>query len=473
MPISSARTAETWLSPVCSPGAYEALAIRVVQRKGRIVPLATKTNQRIVAAVDDLRDELIELTRDLVACRTDSQSAGNPEFEAEAIRCQEIVAGKLDAIGIEIQRWTETPRYPVVAGRLAGSGGGKSMAINGHVDVVPVGDTSAWSHDPWAGEIAEGKLWGRGATDMKGGVAAGIMAAHALRNAGITLAGDLWIHVVTDEEVVGFGTRHLIERLPRVDAVIDAEPTDLKIMPAEGGLVHFRMEFDGRESHAGNRYLSVHAGGKGDLAGINAIEKAVKVISAIQDLERQWANLRGHPMLPPGFNTLLPGIISGGPGGGHDGQINLVANPGTSPNYCSVEYNVWFLPQESFEEIRDEIEKFVGDVCRTDPWLREHPPRFTWKLRNIYFPPVDTPRDHPFIQTITRSLESLDLPPTVEAFTAASELAWYAEQGIDGTIFGPGRIAQAHSPDEYVEIAQLVNACKGITLTAAEWCGTA
>ena len=152
------------------------------------------------------------------------------------------------------EAWSCTPcdrRYPVVAGCLPGAGGGRSLAINGHVDVVPVGDTSAWSHDPWAGEIADGKIWGRGTTDMKGGVAAGMIAARALREAGVPLAGDLWLHVVADEEVVGFSTRRLIEKLPNVDAVIDAEPTDLKIMPTEGGLVHFRMEFDGRESHAG------------------------------------------------------------------------------------------------------------------------------------------------------------------------------------------------------------------------------
>jgi acetylornithine deacetylase/succinyl-diaminopimelate desuccinylase family protein len=432
--------------------------------------LSTDATRTIVAAVDGLRDELVALLRALVSCRTDSQSEGNVEFAPEAMRCQDAVEERLASIGMEVHRWTEEPRYPVVAGRFAGRGGGRSMAINGHVDVVPVGDASAWTHDPWGGEVADGKLWGRGATDMKGGVAAGIVAVEALRRAGVALAGDLWVHVVSDEEVVGWGTRRLIERLPRVDAVIDAEPTDLKIMPVEGGLIHFRMEFGGRESHAGNRYMSVHAGGLGDRAGINAIEKAIKVIVALQELERQWGNLRGHPMLPPGFNTLLPGVISGGPGGGHDGQINLVSNPGTAPNYCSVEYNVWYLPQESFEEIRDEIESYVADVCRTDPWLREHPPVFTWKLRNVFFPPVDTSPDHPFIQALAGSLESLGLPKRVEAFTAASELAWYAERGIPGSIFGPGRIAQAHSPNEYVEVEQLVAACKAIALTAAAWC---
>ena len=137
----------------------------------------------------------------------------------------------------------------------------------------------------------------------------------AIREAGIALAGDLWAHIVADEEVVGQSTRHLLRRLPAVDAVLVAEPTDLAIMPVEGGLVHFRIEIDGRESHAGNRYMSVHAGGLGNRAGVNAIEKVLRVVTALQDLERQWGNFRHHPMLPAGFNTIMPGIIVGGPGG--------------------------------------------------------------------------------------------------------------------------------------------------------------
>lgn len=423
----------------------------------------------ILEAVERNRENLIELTRNLVACRTDSQSAGNAEFEPEAIRCQDIIAGRLGEIGMDVERWTEPPRYPVVAGKLAGAGGGRSLAINGHIDVVPVGETSAWSHDPWAGEVSDGRLWGRGSTDMKGGVACGIVAVQALREAGISLRGDLWLHVVADEEVVGFGTRNLIKRLPRVDAVIDAEPTDLKINPTEGGLIHMRIELEGRESHAGNRYMSVH--GDGASGGVNAIEKMALIMTGLQELEQEWAATRSHPMLPRGFNTILPGILIGGPGGGTDGFLNLISNPGTTPNYCSLEYNIWYLPQETFEQIRDEIETFVAGICATDPWLREHPPVFTWKLRNIFFPPVDTPPDHPFVLALAESLRALGRPAPVEAFTAASELAWYAEAGIDGTIFGPGRIAQAHSPDEYVEIDQLVAACTAMALVAAEWCG--
>jgi acetylornithine deacetylase/succinyl-diaminopimelate desuccinylase family protein len=433
--------------------------------------LRAESIRAILAAVEAEQDALLELTRSLVSCRSDSQSEDNPEFEVEARRCQRIVADWLGELGASVDQWQEPPRYPVVAGKLAGSGGGSSLAFNGHIDVVPVGDTAAWRHDPWAGEIADGRLWGRGAADMKGGVACALVAMRALHNTGIPLAGDVWAHIVADEEVVGQSTRNLLGRVPEVDAVLVAEPTDLAIMPVEGGLVHVRIEIEGRESHAGNRYMSIHAGGAGNRAGMNAIEKGFFIAGALQDLERQWGNLRHHPMLPAGFNSIMPGIVAGGPGGGVDGKLVTISNPGTSPNYCSLEYNIWYLPGETLAEIQDEIEGYVATACQLDPWLREHPPRFSWKLRNIYFPPAETAPDHPLIASLAGALETIGHPPIIEAFTAASELAWYAERGIPGTIFGPGRIAQAHSANEYVETEQLFAACAAMALSAAAWCG--
>ncbi|MGH2615291.1 MAG: M20 family metallopeptidase [Thermomicrobiales bacterium] len=425
----------------------------------------------ISRAVAARSQDLLDLTRALVACRTDSQSEDNREFASEAHHCQDIVATWLSDLGAEVQRWQEPPHYPVVAGRLPGAGSGRSLAFNGHVDVVPAGDAGTWTHEPWGGQVESGRLWGRGAADMKGGVASALMAMRALRDAGIELGGDVWAHIVADEEVVGHSTRNLVRRLPPVDAVLVAEPTDLNVMPVEGGLVHFRIEVEGREGHAGNRHMSVHAGGHGERAGVNAIEKMLRIVTALQDLERQWGILRQHPMLPAGFNTIMPGIIVGGPGGGSDGRLALVSNPGTAPNYCSVEYNLWFLPGESFETIRDEVETFVHSVCQLDPWLRQHPPQFTWQLRGIFFPPAATAPDHPFIKRVVAALEAIGRLPAMNAFTAASELAWYAEVGIPGTIFGPGRIAQAHSPDEYVDLDQLHVACICMALTAASWCG--
>ena len=422
-------------------------------------------------AVDRTVDDLTEFTRALIACRSDSQSEDNPEFQSEATRCLDLIAAKLGELGLEIERWTEPPRYPALAARLPGIGKGRSLAFNGHIDVVPVGDDSAWAHPAWGGEIAGGRLWGRGACDMKSGVAAAVFATQALVESGVERKGDLWLHIVADEEVVGWSTRRLVERLPKVDAVIVAEPTELQIQPVEGGLVHLRIEIEGRESHAGNRYKSIHAGGRGHEAGINAIEKGFLIGEALQRLERDWAIARSHPLLPPGFHSIMPGMIMGGPGGGAEGKLNLISNPGTAPNYCSLEYNIWYLPDETFEGVRGEIEQFVGAFCQTDPWLREHPPRFTWKTRNVFFPPVDTPPDHPIVAAVASALDAVGRPAEVVGFTAASELAWYAEQGIPGVIFGPGSIAQAHSPDEYVALDQLHDAARVMARTAAAWTG--
>ena len=427
---------------------------------------------RIDRAAEDAQSDLIEFTRALAGCRSDSQSEGNSEFESQANAALDLIEERLTSIGFEIERWTEPPRYPVLAARLPGTGGGRSLAINGHIDVVPVGDDSAWTHPAWGGEVAGGKFWGRGACDMKAGVAAGVFAAQALVDAEIERAGDLWLHVVADEEVVGWSTRRLVARLPKVDAVIVAEPTELEIQPVEGGLVHMRIEIDGRESHAGNRYKSIHAGALGAQGGVNAIEKGMLVMEALQRLERDWAIYRSHPLLPSGFNSIMPGMIAGGPGGGSDGRLNLIANPGTAPNYCSIEYNIWYLPNETFDEIRGEIEGYVETFSQTDPWLREHPPRFTWKTRNVFFPPVDTPADHPIVGTVAASLDAIGRSPAIVGFTAASEFAWYAEQGIPGVIFGPGSIAQAHSPNEYVELDQVRDAARVMALTAATWCGS-
>lgn len=428
------------------------------------------TDDRVLSAVNARVDELVEFTRTLVACRSDSQSEGNAEFQPEATRCLDIIAAKLESMGMEIERWMEHPRYPALAARLPGTGGGRSLAINGHIDVVPVGDDSAWSHDPWGGEISDGKLWGRGSCDMKSGVAAGIFAIQAVLESGVERRGDLWLHVVADEEVVGWSTRNLVSRLPKVDAVIVAEPTGLQIQPVEGGLVHMRIEIDGRESHAGNRYKSIHSGGLGREGGINAIEKGLLIMRALQRLERDWAIYRSHPLLPPGFNSIMPGMIVGGPGGGADGQLNLISNPGTSPNYCAIDYNVWYLPHETYEDIRREIEVYVATISQTDPWLKDHPPRFTWITRNIFFPPVNTAPDHPIVDAVSYSLEQIGRPAAVIGFTAASELAWYAEQDIPGVIFGPGSIAQAHSPNEFVRIDEIKDAARAMALMAASWC---
>ncbi|MFN8224807.1 MAG: ArgE/DapE family deacylase [Gaiellales bacterium] len=429
----------------------------------------------LVDAVGRTQEGLEELLRTLVAFRTESQAREATHFPDEARRCIDHVVGFLEPLGFEIEQWDvgpsmTFPAHPVIVARRRGTGGGRSVAFNAHVDVVPVGDRGAWSHDPFAGEVVDGRLYGRGATDMKGGLAAAMWAVKTALGAGFVPRGDIVFHVVSDEEVVGNGTREIVERSHPCDVTLSLEPTELRLCAAEGGLVHFRIEVEGSEAHASTRYLSIHAGGKGG-GGVNAVEKVVKLIVALQELERTWANAKAHPILPAGFNTLSPAIIVGGPGGGADGRLNLFSNAGTAPNYCSVEYNLWFYPDETFETVKQEVEDVVAAVAAVDPWLREHPPRFTWKLGNIYFPPLDVPLDHPAVQILSSCLETVGIDATPQGFGAATDLAWYGERKLPGIICGPGALAQCHVANEYLETEQLRLAAQVYAQFVASWCG--
>jgi acetylornithine deacetylase len=426
-------------------------------------------------AVQERQDELFELLRSLIGFRTESQAKEATYFPEEIRRCMAFVDAYLRDLGFGIETWdvgpsATFPAHPVIVARRPGSGDGRSLAINGHLDVVPVGDTSGWSHDAFGGEIDGGRLWGRGATDMKGGVAAALFAVRVALESGWQPRGDIWFHLVSDEEVVGNGTREVAAKAPRPDAVLSVEPSYLAISLTEGGLVHFRIEVEGVEAHAASRYLSVHAGGR-QGGGVNAIEKMLKIVAALQELERHWANTKSHPFLPAGYDTLLPGIIVGGPGGGRDGRLNLFSNAGTTPNYCSIEYNLWFYPWETLEQVRIEVEDHVSAACAGDAWLREHPPRFSWGINHIYFPPADVPPDHPMVETMAGVLSDVGLDPALKGFGAATDLAWYAELGIPGLIFGAGTFEQCHVADEYIAVDALLSATKAYALFVERWCG--
>ena len=428
----------------------------------------------VVDAVERSQAGLQGLLRELIAFRTESQAKEAAHFPDEARRCVGYVGDYLATLGFELETWevgpsATFPAHPVLVATRPGSGGGRSIAFNAHVDVVPVGDRSSWSQDPFGGAVVDGRLYGRGAADMKGGLAAAVWATRVVLDEGLQPRGDIVFHIVSDEEVVGNGTREIVDRAPANDVTVSLEPTELALCAAEGGLVHFRIEVEGVEAHASTRYLSVHEGGTG--GGVNAIEKTLQVMLAIQELERRWASAKSHPILPAGYDTIGPGIIVGGPGGGSGGRLNLFSNAGTAPNYCSVEYNLWYYPDESFESVRAEVEGAVEAVCSTDPWLREHPPRFTWKLGSIFFPPLDVPVDHPAVTTLAECLRAVGLDPAPRGFGAATDLAWYGERRLPGIICGPGRLAQCHVADEYIDTEQLLLAAQVYAQMLVAWCG--
>jgi acetylornithine deacetylase len=428
--------------------------------------------------VDRLRQEAtalepatIAFLKELVRIPTENPKLAGIAAGAEA-DCQDIVGARLKNLGFTTDRWDVYPGRPDVVGTLKGTGGegGRSLILNGHIDVVPAGDPAAWTHDPFGAEIADGRVWGRGAVDMKGGVAAMIAAVEAIQRAAIRLKGDVLVESVVDEETGGPGTTQTIEHGYRADAAIVVEPTGLQILPVEGGLEWLRVVVRGRSGHSANRYRTVHAGGQG--TAVNAIEKTAKILAAVQGLERHWGNTKRHPLLPAGITTINPGVMIGGTGGGHDGMPNVLTAVSTFPDYCSLELSLKYLPSEKTAEVRAEFEDFVARIAATDPWLREHPPEIEWGIRGVSFPPAETPPDHPLLGAVAWSAETVTGAPAVQTgMTAVTDLAWLAGAGIPGVIFGPGSVGNAHGDDEFIVISEVTEGVVALALAICAWCG--
>jgi acetylornithine deacetylase/succinyl-diaminopimelate desuccinylase family protein len=422
----------------------------------------------VTRAAEESQDELIGFLQELIRVPSENPKLGDVDPEGES-NLQDVVQRELEAIGCTIDRWDALPGRPNVVGVLKGSGDGRSLAVNGHIDVVPAGDPAAWPHPPFSGEIADGMVWGRGAVDMKGGVAAMIHAAKLLKRAGYQLHGDLIIESVVDEEAGGTGTRATVERGYKPDFAIVTEPTGLTMMPVAGGLEWVRVSVEGRSAHAGRRYQDIHAGGGG--TGVNALEKGIKIITAIQELEREWGVRKTHPLLPKGITTIAPTVMVAGSGGSTNGRPNSTSAVATIPDYCAMEFDLKFLPTERSEDIRAEFEDYIHRIAQTDPWLREHPPKVEWEIADLMFPPTDTSPDHPGMQTLAECVRFVGEDPRIEGCIGVADIAWLAEGGIPCTLCGPGRTGSAHTSNEHIEIDQMVKGTTALALMMLAWCG--
>lgn len=430
--------------------------------------LSDELKAKIIKEVDNAAEETIALVRELIHFPTENPRLSGVEPGAEA-DLQNYVADRLKKDGLDVDIWDVTPKRPNIVATRKGKGGGRSLIFNGHVDVVPVGDLSDWARDPWAAEMEDGKIWGRGAVDMKAGIAAGITALEAVERAGVKLKGDFLINTVIDEETGGDGTRATLDRGYKANAVIVAEPTNLNIQSVEGGLEWLRVVVRGVAGHTAFRYRSVHAGGKGKA--VNAIEKMMKLLNSVMELERYWGVHKVHPQMPKGITTINIGVILGGTGGGKDGMPNAIITPSTFPDYCSVLLSLKYLPDEKIEDVKAEFEDYIQRVAQADPWLRDHPPEIEWGVSGVAFPPVEVLPDHPLIQSISAAHREIVGEPHYPGFEAVTDLAWFAGRGIPGSMYGPGPVETAHSVDEHVSVDELIASTKVFALSIAKWCG--
>jgi acetylornithine deacetylase len=309
---------------------------------------------------------------------------------------------------------------------------------------------------------------------MKASGAAMWAVAQALYDEGVELAGDLQLHSVIGEEMMEhrLGTTAVIEAGFGTDGAIVTEPTSyprpLTVSTVAAGVWILRLVVHGQATHAGNRPLVVRPGGPGESIGVNALEKAVRIVTALQELEAQWGMTKSHPCFSPGFFTIGANVFHADPG---------VPFPAYLPNRAVVDYVIWYPPQEEAAAVARELEEYVLGVCKLDPWLAAHPPTFEW-VNN--WPPMETPWEHPLAQQLVAAHQEATgaavRPPSPEHpvnFGAASDGSFYEAAGIPAVVYGPGDLKIAHGRDEHVDLGEVAVAAKTLASAVIGWCGRA
>ncbi len=428
-----------------------------------------KVKSEILEKVDGMKEELVKLVSDMVKI-----PSVNPTYPGQIY--EETVGGEtkvnqfskpiMEEIGMETDLWEVEKGRANLVGVCKGSGGGKSLIFNGHVDVVPAGPLSEWtSADPWSGKIADGRIWGRGACDMKGGNAAAIIALKALLSAGYKPKGDVIIEAVVGEEMMNTeaGTGATIERGYKADGAINVEPSGpphrLGLIPTSPGVLYMAVTIKGKAVHSSLRDELFRPGGLGTKVGVNSIDKAMIIYEGLNRLEEEWGQTKSHPLFTrPGHFTIHPGVITGGPRGAF-----------VISDESRIEYSIWHAPQDSEGQVKKEVEEQIQRFAQTDSWLRENPPKVEWLL---WWPPFDVPLDAPICKTVSTAYEVvLNEPIKTYGFCAVNDSSFLNRAGIPCVTIGPGSILVAHAPNEYVAIDELVDAAKIYALSIVDWCG--
>jgi acetylornithine deacetylase len=433
------------------------------------VPLSA-AEERVCAAVEARRDELVALTSDLVGFDTTARHPHEPAREEAALQAH--LARRLKAAGADVDVWEPAPEdvagsrqvppglafdgRPQLNARFAGTGGARSLLFNGHVDAVPVEPRERWTSDPFKAAVREGNLYGRGTCDMKGGVAAVVLAAEVLA-AETRLAGDLLVCTVTDEESSGAGGIAAVAHGVRADAGIVTEPTSFDVWVACRGTVLPTFVVEGRAAHAELAQPHWRAGG-----AVNAIEKAGVLLEAVKALRDEW---RTHPdhqhrYLSPG--DLVPTTISGG-------EWDV-----TYPSECRVGCDLMYLPAHADADgwgtnVERYIEDWIARFAQSDPWLAEHPPRIEW---TVDIPPAEVDPDHPVVETMLAASQDVGVESRRGGLDSWFDAATFTRFGGTPSIgYGPRGLERGHTIDEYVPVDDLVKTAQALAVAAMRFCG--
>jgi acetylornithine deacetylase len=376
---------------------------------------------------------------------------------------QEWMAARLRQMGLAVDLWPldlaalrqhpafsmEVPRERGlgVVGTL-GEGAGPTLILNGHIDVVPVGDLAQWTAPPFQATLRNDRVIGRGACDMKGGLAAALAALRALMAVGAPLAGRVALHSVIAEEDGGAGTLATLLRGHTGRGALSMEPTELMLAPAHAGALSFRIVVPGRAAHGCVRE-----------EGVSALERFHPVHEALLALEAQRNQRHRQPLFE---RYRLPYALS-------IGRVSAGDWPSSVPDLLVCEGRYGIAPGEDPAAARREFEQAVTAGAANAVQL-EHPVRVEWW--GGQFLPAQTAPDATIVTTTHAAIADVTgTAPRVEGMTYGADMRLLVnEGGIPTVLFGPGNVRHAHRPDESVAIGDLMTVARVIAVTALRFC---
>lgn len=339
---------------------------------------------------------------------------------------------------------------PNVVGILKGTGGGRSLLFNGHIDVIPEGSDENWTHGCWSGEIEDGKMYGRGAADMKSGVAAMTMALKAIVDNKIRLKGDVILEFVMDEELSGNGTLACVMKGYKADAGICCETSSMRVQPGSIGRIWFDIKVRGKAAGIQRRY-----------EGVNAIDLGYIVTQAVAEFEKLRVEKLYHPLYPDILGA-IPCMV---------GQFLSGSYNSAFPDSSLLKGSIATVPGEDSDLVKQEFIHFITSYCASkNNWFKENPPEVLFT--GYFAEPSEIPADSQIVRTLCKNFKKImKTDAIITGREGAADIRFLNRYGKTPTvIFGPGMTEQMHANNEWVRIQDYMNAIKILAGTILEWC---
>ena len=427
----------------------------------------SKVRRELSDALESRRDETVNFLKKLVQTPSITGSEG---------KCAQVCYDKIRQIGLDADMWEidvgemrKHPAYndvvkfppsdfslayegrPNVAGVYHSQDRGQSIILNGHMDVVTPEPLSKWTHDPWGAEVEGNKLYGRGAIDMKSGIASMMIAVQTILEMGLKPKGDVTVECVIEEEAgVGNGTLASLLRGYRADACIVTEATELAICNSMRAGLYWRITVEGKASHGVEKWK-----------GVDAIQLGSRLLNSLKFLEASLSSAESHPLYQ---EYPIPAPIT-------PDKIRAGLWKGMIAPQCVIEGYFEPLPGRPIEEWERIFTNFIVNVSRHDPWLRENPPKVEFTER---YSGYELDANHPFVQALKEAYHEVKNGQAKIIGADGGNDAWVRSifGGSSTVTFGPSG-GNAHGADEFVNIDDILATEKILALTILEWCGYA